>query len=155
MLVVVWRFAWPAMLDAGTGLRARHRWAVIEAAVDGRQRLLLWAPVPPLAPESPLAGAPEGVHVRTDGQRTTTLRLRLGGGPLPAGRYGVHFRLESAASLASLTLAGKTLEVSAGAPAAFDAEVDHPGGPLTLSATAAGPAPGSLWVSEAKLETLR
>ena len=88
VLVVVWRLAWPAMLDAGTGLRARHRWAVSEVAVDGRQRLLLWAPVPPLAAESPLAGSPEGVRVRTDGDdRPATLRLRLGGGPLSAGRY--------------------------------------------------------------------
>jgi hypothetical protein len=54
-----------------------------------------------------------------------------------------------------MTLAGKTLEVSVGAPATFDAEIDHPGGPLTLSATVAGPAPGSLWISEAKLESLR
>jgi len=155
VVVVVWRLAWPAILDFGTGLRARHRWAVTEAAVDGRQRLLMWAPVPPLAAESPLAGSPEGVHVRTDGQRATALRLRLGSGPLPAGRYGLHFRLEATASPASMTLAGKTLEVPAGAPATFDAEIDHPGGPLTLSATVAGPAPGSLWISEAKLESLR
>ena len=84
--------AWPATLEAGTGLRARHRWAVSEVELDGRRRLLLWAPAPPLAPQSPLAGSPEGVHVRVDGGgRPTPLRLRLGGGPLPAGRYAASF----------------------------------------------------------------
>ena len=94
------------MLDAGTGLRARHRWAVTEAQLDERTRLLLWGPAPPLAAQSPLAGSPEGVHVRVgDGGRPTALRLRLGGGPLPAGRYAIHFRLE-APTAARFSLAG-------------------------------------------------
>jgi hypothetical protein len=155
VLVVVWRLAWPAMLEAGTGLRARHRWAVTEVELDGRQRLLLWAPAPPLAPQSPLAGSPEGVHVRVDGGgRPTPLRLRLGGGPLPAGRYAVHFRLE-APGAARFALAGKAVEVAAGAPAAFEAEIDHPGGPMALSAATDGPMPGTIWIGDAKVATLR
>jgi hypothetical protein len=154
VLVVVWRVAWPATLEAGTGLRARHRWAVSEVELDGRRRLLLWAPAPPLAAQSPLAGSPEGVHVRVDGGgRPTPLRLRLGGGPLPAGRYAVHFRLE-APGAARFALAGKATEVAAAAPAAFAAEIDHPGGPLELSAATAGSTPGSVWIGAATIATL-
>jgi len=152
LVVVVWRLAWPALLDAGTALRARHGWAVSEADVDGRRRLLLWAPVPPLAPRSPLAGSPEGVHVRVRAdERPTELRLRLGGGPLPAGRYALHFRLEAPSGPARITLAGKSADVAAGVPASFDAEIDHPGGPLNLSAATDGRA---VWFGEAELKNV-
>jgi hypothetical protein len=150
LVVIVWRFAWPALLDAGTGLRARHRWAVSEAELDGRRRLLLWAAVPPLTAQSPLAGSPEGVHVRAreDG-RPSALRLRLGGGPLPAGRYTLHFQLQAAAGSAHFALAGKEADVATGAPVPFDAPLDHPGGPLMLSAATAG---DTLWIGEAALK---
>ncbi len=155
VLLVVWRVGWPALLDAGTGLRARHRWAVSEADLDGRRRLLLWAPAPPLAAQSPLAGSPEGVRVRTDGEgRASPLRLRLGGGPLPAGRYGLHFRLEAASGAARFKLEDAAADVSPGAPATLDADVTHPGGPLTLSATTSGSAGGSVWIGEATVKTL-
>jgi len=155
VVVVAWRLAWPAVLEAGTGLRARHRWAVSEVELDGRRRLLLWAPAPPLAPQSPLAGSPEGVQVRVDGAgRATPLRLRLGGGAVPPGRYAVRFRLE-APSAARLALAGKTVEVAAGAPAALEAEIDHPGGPMALSAATDGSTAGTLWIGDAKIATLR
>jgi len=154
VLVVVWRLAWPAALEAGTGLRARHRWAVSEVELDGSPRLLLWAPAPPLAPQSPLAGAPEGVQVRVDGGgRAAPLRLRLAGGPLPAGRYTIHFRLEARAA-AHFTLAGKAAEVAGAAPTAFDAEIAHAGGPLELSAATAGSMPGAVWIGDAKIATL-
>jgi hypothetical protein len=123
--------------------------------LDGRRRLLLWAPAPPLAPLSPLAGSPEGVHVRVEGgDRPTPLRVRLAGGPVPAGRYAVPFRLESPTA-ARFALAGKTAEAPAGAPAAFDAEIDHPGGPLGLSAATDGSTPGSVWIGDAKIASLR
>ena len=151
VVVVVWRFAWPALLDGGTALRARHRWAVSEAAVDGGLRLLLWAPEPPLAAQSPLAGSPEGVHVRAGADaRPTALRVRLGGGPLPAGKYALRFRLESASGAAHLSLAGKTVEAVAGDPATFDAEIDHPGGPLALAAATDGSA---IWIGEATIKS--
>jgi hypothetical protein len=156
VLLVVWRLGWPALLDAGTGLRARHRWAVSEAAVDGRTRLLLWAPAPPLAAQSPLAGSPEGVRVRTDGEgQASALRVRLGGGPLPAGRYGLHFRLEAASGAARFNMAGAAADVPPGASATLDAAVTHPGGPLTLFATTSGSAGGSVWIGEATVKTLR
>jgi hypothetical protein len=153
VVVVVWRMAWPAMLDAGTGLRARHRWAVTEVAVDGRQRLLLWAPGPPLGAESPLAGSPEGVRVRTDGDQRpgTTLRLRLGGGPLPAGRYTLSFLVDGISD-GQVIVAGAETEL--GTPSysqVLKAEVSHAGGPLTLSATIRGRAGGSIWIGEATI----
>ncbi|HXT99783.1 MAG TPA: hypothetical protein VN903_02245 [Polyangia bacterium] len=149
LVIVVWRLAWPVLLDAGTGLRARHRWAVSEAELDGNRRLLLWAAAPPLAAQSPLAGSPEGVHVRAraDGQQNA-LRLRLGGGPLPAGRYALHFRLESGAGPARFALGDTRAEAAAGAPATFDAVINHPGGPLTLAAATEG---GAIWIGDAKL----
>jgi hypothetical protein len=155
VLVVVWRFAWPAMLDFGTGLRARHRWAVTEAAVDGRQRLLMWAPAPPLAAESPLAGSPEGVRVRTAGDdRPAALRLRLGGGPLPAGRYKLSFVVDGTGD-GQVAVAGAATDLAdRGDSHVLEAEVSHAGGPLTLSATTRGRAGGSVWIGEAKLETL-
>jgi len=80
------------------------------------------------------------------------LRLRLGGGPLPAGPYEVHFRLEAEASApAQLTLADETVDVAPGTPTTLDAEVSHPGGPLTLS----GAATGAIWIGEAKIATAR
>ncbi|HMF42262.1 MAG TPA: hypothetical protein VKQ32_16420, partial [Polyangia bacterium] len=91
-----------------------------------------------LAASSPLAGSPEGVQVRGEQDHPTALRLRLGGGPLPAGRFAVHFKLE-APSASRFTLAGATAEVAAGVPTSFDAVVNHAGELLTLPATAAGP----------------
>ena len=154
LLVVVWRFAWPAMLQGGTGLRARHRWAVSEVQLDHRARLLLWAPVPPLAPESPLAGSPEGVRVRTDGRAPTALRLRTAGGPIPAGRYALSFRVEAPAG-GHVTLAGTGVDLDPGDARVVQAEVSHPGGPLTLSASTVGPVGGSLWFGEATMRTVR
>ena len=151
LLVVVWRIAWPALLDAGAGLRARHRWAVCEVSADV-MRLMLWAPVPPLAAESPLAGSPEGVRVRTNGDdRPTAFRLRLGGGPLVAGQYTVTFIVQSTGG-ARITLADTRLELQPGGyDDVLEAVVSHPGGPLTLSATTAGPAGSSIWFGQANV----
>jgi hypothetical protein len=150
VVVIVWRFAWPALLDWGTAMRARHRWAVAEVEVDGGRRLLMWAPAPPLAAASPLAGSPEGVHVRGVEGKPTALRLRLGGGPLAAGKYALHLRLEAASGSARLTLAGKEAVVVAGTPATFDAQIDHPGGPLALSAATDG---SPIWIGEATIKS--
>jgi hypothetical protein len=91
------------------------------------------------------------VHVRAGADaRPTALRVRLGGGPLPAGKYMLRFRLESASGAARLSLAGKTAEAVPGNPATFDAEIDHPGGPLALAAATDGSA---IWISEATIKS--
>jgi hypothetical protein len=151
LVVIVWRLAWPALLDAGTRLRARHRWAVTEAELDGQRRLLMWGPAPPMYDESPLAGSPEGVRLRLGAP--IGLRLQLGGGPLPPGRYRVRFKLE-AGGATQLTLAGATAGAGGPEPAAFDVEVDHPGGPLKLSGSVAGADSASFWIGDAKIENV-
>jgi hypothetical protein len=151
IVVVVWRLAWPALLDAGTGLRARHRWAVTEVALDDGRRLLLWRAEAPLAAQSPLAGAPEGLHIRArDDGRPTALRVRLGGGALPAGHYALHLRLEVASGAARVSLGATSVAVGAGVPATFDAVIDHPGGPLTMSGATEG---ATVWAGDATLKS--
>jgi hypothetical protein len=110
-----------AVIDWGAGLRARHRWAICEAELDGHKRLLLWARQAPVAGRSPLAGAPEGVSVRDGGAAPIALRLRLGGGPLPPGRYAIEFPLEAGAGEAiHAELAGGRATLAA--RGAFDAD---------------------------------
>jgi hypothetical protein len=82
------------------------------------------------------------------------LRLQLGGGPLPPGRYAVHFKLENRA-VAVVTLAGTTASVTGGGPESLDAEVVHPGGPLNLSLSVAGAADSSLWIGDVKIASAR
>jgi hypothetical protein len=148
-LIVVWRVGWPALLDAGTRLRARHHWAVSEAQVDGRTRLLMWALPPEVAEETPLFGSPEGVRMGGLGP-PIALRLQLGGGPLPPGRYAVHIKFE-AGGAAIVTLAGATADAGGPEPQPLDAEVEHPGGPLTLSLSARGAADSSIWIGDVKI----
>jgi hypothetical protein len=109
----------------------------------------MWGPAPPLYDESPLAGSPEGVRLRLGSP--IGLRLELGGGPLPPGRYRVHFKFE-AGGAARLTLAGVTADAGGPEPAAFDFEVNHPGGPLKVSGSVAGADSASFWIGDAKIE---
>ena len=123
VLVVVWRVAWPAVARLGHGLRARHRWAVTEAELDGRKRLLLWARQAPAAGRaSPLAGAPEGVHVRDggDGARSRCACGWAAGRCRPATTRS-HFRLEAGAGDgAGSSSAARPATLAAGAPATLD-----------------------------------
>jgi hypothetical protein len=152
VLVVSSRLATPALLDAGAALRARHRWAVTEVQVQGggaspRTRYLMWAPAPPRPATSPIAGAPNGVHLRAGGP--TRLRVALGGGPLPAGGYALRMRLETdAPSPATLAIAGVSASVASGAPATLVAPIAHPGGALTLTAELVGAPGATVWVSD-------
>jgi hypothetical protein len=163
VVVVTWRFGWPFALDAGAALRARHRWAVTEVAVDGRMRTLLWGPAPPLAPTSPLEGAPNGVHLRLGPAAVARARLLLGGGDLSPGTYALRLRLEADGGPARFALGGaeaggaapSEIEVHPGSPAVLETRVAHPGGPLALEATARSPAPGSVWAAQATISTLR
>ena len=151
-LVVVWWLATPAVRDFGARLRAVHRWAVTMIAVDGGMRTLMWGPVAPLAPgaTSPLAGAPNGVHIRADGARPTRLRLVLGGGALPAGSYELRLNLTTeGATPIEVAIGGSRATVAPGAPVTLVAPLGHAGGPLTLAATLTGPAQSTVWASDA------
>lgn len=155
LLVVVWRLAWPAAIDWGAGLRARYGWAVSEAELDGRKRLMLWARQSPAAGRSPLAGAPEGVSIRGAGAAPVALRLRLGGGPLPPGRYSVELPMEPAAGDGyRAELAGGQASLPPGAPTTLTAEIRHAGGRLALTGAVTVPDGGSLWVAAPRITRL-
>jgi len=160
VVVVAWRLGWPRALDAGAALRARHRWAVTELAFDGRTRTLLWGPAPPLAAASPVAGAPNGVHLDLSPIGPTRVRLVVGQGPLPPGDYELAIRVDVDRGPASLEIRGARARgeatiVDPGTPARSTTHIAHPGGPVTLEADATGTVPGRLWLSEAALSTSR
>jgi hypothetical protein len=161
-VVVVWRLAWPALLDEGRALRARHRWAVTEVGVDGGgTRALLWRALPPLAPVSPIVGAPNGVHLAVAPDAPTRVRLQLGGGALPAGQYSFHLRLDPERGGASVSVGGASVaggsvfDQASGSVGTIDARLAHAGGPLALELTATASAPAAIWVSQAALTTAR
>jgi hypothetical protein len=160
-LIAVWLVGWPRLVDAGAGLRARHRWAATEWRVNGAPRLCKWRPVgAPLPAVSHLEGAPNGVRLRSDGAAPVGAAIELGSGPLPAGAYDLHLRLEPAGAPARLQLAGADGplgEATATPPAAstLDVRLHHGGGTLRLAATLAGTASqpaSSVWITDARLD---
>ena len=152
VLVVVWQVAWPAVIDWGGRLRARHRWAICEVDVDGQRRLLLWARQAPITGRSPLAGAPEGVAVRGGGAEPVALRMRLGGGPLPAGKYTIEFPVEAGAGAGyRAELAGAQAIIAPDARATLTAEIAHDGGRLALTGAVTLPDGGSLWLAAPRI----
>ena len=158
--VIVWRVGWAWALDAGAALRARHRWAVTELAFDGRTRTLLWKAAPPLAAASPVAGAPNGVHLAVAPPAATRVRLLVGQGALPPGDYELTLRVDADRAPASLAIrgagaGGDVTLVEPGAPARSTTHIAHAGGTLALEAEATGTAPSTLWLSEAALSTSR
>ncbi len=156
VLVVVWHVAWPAVIDWGAGLRARHRWAISEAEVDGHKRLLLWARQAPVTGGSPLAGAPEGVSIRHGGTAPVALRMRLGGGPLPPGKYTIDFPLEAGAGDGyRAEIGGGQATLAAEARATLTAEIAHAGGRLALSGAVFVPDGGRLWLAAPRIVTRR
>jgi len=156
VLVVVWHVAWPAVIDWGAGLRARHRWAICEADVDGQRRLLLWARQAPVSGRSPLAGAPEGVALRGGGAAPVALRMRLGGGPLPAGKYTIEFPVEAGTGAGyRAELAGAQATLAPDARATLTADITHDGGRLALTGAVTLPDGGSLWLAAPRIVTRR
>jgi hypothetical protein len=148
-LIVTWLVVTPAVRDFGARLRAGHRWAVTMVTVDGGTRTLLWGPVASGAP-SPLAGAPNGVHIRIDADRPTRLRLVLGGGPLRAGSYELRLTLTAdGGTPIHVAIAGRSAIVTPAGPVTLVTPVVHTGGPLTLAATLQGAAPATVWASDA------
>jgi hypothetical protein len=156
IVVVLWRLVWPALLDGGKSLRARHRWAATEASIDASwrappgtaTRLLLWRPAPPYPLPSPIEGAPNGVHLRVAADGTARAHVRLAGGSVPPGRYLLSLTAtdESEAPV-RLSFADVDVEVDPRAPAAIDVPLTHAGGPLELDVALRGSPNASLWIS--------
>jgi hypothetical protein len=157
VLIVLWRILWPAVLDGGRALRARHRWAATEAAfrqgnVSGT-RLLLWRPAPPFSMMSPLEGAPNGVHLRIGTEGSARVQVRLGGGALGPGTYVVAVKVAAeAAGAVRLSFAGSTFELPLGSATPIEVPLRHAGGPLELEVALAGPAGASIWLTEARIK---
>jgi hypothetical protein len=156
--LLAWRLGWPALVDGGAGLRARHRWAATEWLVDGRPRLCKWRPAGTLAPVSPIeAGAPGGLRVRAGAATPAIVEVELGGGDLPAGTYALRLRLEaSGPSDVSFTLRGPhetaTAVAAGGTTTTLATTLHHDGGPLHLRAETAGVAPSTIWLGDARLD---
>jgi hypothetical protein len=155
-LVVGWRMAWPAFLDVGHALRARHRWAATEAVFqtgsESGTRLLLWKPRPPLSATSPIDGAPNGLHLTTGADGSARARVRLGGGALAPGNYVVALKAtDEAASAARLSFAGNTFDLPPGVAVGVEAPVTYRGGPLELDVSLTGPPALSIWLAEARM----
>jgi hypothetical protein len=155
-LVVVVRVGWPAALDYGKALRARHRWAATEVTFEGGTRLLLWKPAPPLLAVSPIVGAPNGLHLRVGDDGVARAHVRLAQGALPAGRYRVTLGVaaETAGPL-RVGLEGARLDeavvVSPGAPATVEKHVDHGGGRFEFEAALWGAPRASIWIDAAQI----
>jgi hypothetical protein len=156
-LVVIWLVAWPRLLEAGQGLRARHRWAATEVAVEGRTRLLLWRAAPPYPSVSPIRGAPSGLHLQAGDDGTARAQVRLGEGELPAGAYRLALRVASESnSPGRLSFgggdAGSAVDVPPGGSASASPAIAHAGGPLTFEVTFTGTPHASIWVDGARID---
>jgi hypothetical protein len=162
VLVLAWQLGWPALIEEGARLRARHRWAATVWRVDGRPRLCKWRPAgaPSISPSfSQILGAPDGVRLRADGPAParTFAEIELGGGDLAPGTYRLTLRVEASGTLPLqlriATPAGPVGDAIAapGAATSLLATIHHPGGPLRLTATATSDAASSAWISGATL----
>jgi len=152
-LIVVWRLAWPALLEGGDGLRARHRWAAVEVATDDGTRLLMWKPAPPFSPRSPVEGAPNGLHLATGEGPEARVRVRFGGGALPASarRLTADVTGEGTAPV-RLTIAGTAIDVAPGARAPITIPLAPTGESLDFDVALSGPPGGRLWLERFRLD---
>jgi len=151
VVVVLWRFVWPALLESGRALRARHRWAAIEvgwlAPLGSRPRLLLWRPAPPFAARSPIEGAPDGVHLQVGADGVARARVRLAGEPIPAGAYVLSITATYQGDApVRLSCGDRDVELGRNG-AAIDIRLVHAGGPLEFDVTLRGPPDASIWLS--------
>jgi hypothetical protein len=154
-VVVLWRFVWPALLDGGNALRARHRWAATEVGwltPGNRPRLLLWRPAPPYPMPSPIVGAPNGVHLTAGSDGVARAHVRLAGGPTPPGRYllAVAATNEGDAPV-RLSWAGRDVSIDPGGPASIDVPLTNVGGLLELDVVLRGPPHAAVWVTQERI----
>ncbi len=155
-VVVLWRLAWPAVLDGGRALRARHRWAATEvgwlAPPGSRPRLLLWRPARPYPMPSPIEGAPDGVHLRAGADGVARAHVRLAGGPIPTGAYVLSLSATyDGEAPVRLSCGDRDVEIDRRAPAAIDVRLMHESGPLELDMALRGPPGASIWLAEARI----
>jgi 4-amino-4-deoxy-L-arabinose transferase-like glycosyltransferase len=162
-LVLAWQLGWPALVDGGARLRARHRWAVTEWLVDGRARPCMWRPAGELPAASPIEGAPNGLWLRAAGPGPAPVMadVALGAGPLPAGDYALHVKVEASGAAARFTVRAADGHESAavaepGHATALDTVVHHDGGRWRMTARLDGAGAGnaSAWISDGSLKKM-
>jgi hypothetical protein len=156
-VVILWLLGWPAILDGGKTMRARHRWAATEATLDGRTRLLLWRSAPPLPAVSPIQGAANGLHLQTGIDGVARARVRLGEGALAAGSYRLVLRVAAETpnpvrlSLGALG-SEAAIDVAPGPAVTVERQIAHAGGPLAFDAALRGVPLTSVWIDQARLD---
>jgi len=165
----------PAISDAGARLRADHRWAATVWTIDGQPALAKWRRRGPAAGPSPIAGAPNGVHLTLgrDGRALAEVLVAA----LPAGAYHLDGEIErDAASGPAPGLRFTLAEAARGEPladpvalppalasrVAVHARFSHSGGPLrVLAQLEGGPTLGretaaaSIWISNLTVTLIR
>ena len=109
-------------------------------------RPLLWAPAPPLAPTSPLAGAPNGVHL-VAAAAPPRAAARLGGRPTPRGNY-----LLSAAARARRGSGSRRGRRGRRRGNRRRRRCRGPGGPLTCPTERLRYGGGPLWIGAARAQ---
>jgi hypothetical protein len=150
---------------AGDRLRLGHRWAATVWTVDGRAVLAKWRRRGPAIGPSPIAGAPNGVHLGVVGGGRAAAEVLVAN--LPAGAFQLDGEIEregapdtTTASALRLTLAEAAHDqlladplVLPATPATrlpLHAAFTHPGGPLRLVfqlEAAPAPNPPTVWIS--------
>lgn len=147
-------WAWPAMADAGAGLRARHRWAADVWRVDGENRLAKWRPADTSPPRSPLEGGAGAVRLRTDDGHPSATVVELGGAPLPAGNYALSFQATASAPARLVVTSASRAVVDLALPASptkVTSLVVHQGGEVRLAMTLTSVTGSSVVVSDVSL----
>ena len=92
--------------------------------------------------------------MRDGGAAPIALRMRLGGGPLPPGKYAIEFPLEAGAGEGiHAELAGGQATLAAPARSTLTAEIVHAGGRLALTGSVSVPDGGSLWLAAPRIVT--
>ncbi|HSZ83511.1 MAG TPA: hypothetical protein VLA14_14580 [Polyangia bacterium] len=148
--------AWPALLDAGAALRARHRWAVAVWRVDGGARVAKWRAAGARGPSSLVEGGAGGVRLGAVPARATNVTIDLADA-LAAGTYRLSLDATAAAP-AHLRLAAATgapvaeIDLPANTTVPIVTVVVHAGGPLHLAATLSSGVETSAVLSDARLD---
>ena len=158
-LIVLWRLAWPALVNGARGLRARHRWAATEVAFQAPSRRQRRRDAPSaLEADAAVRGGLAGrrgaewppPHDRRRGERT---------GARPVGGWRRAAR-DLRRRVAGLRRGGRSLRLSLGAgafdvvpgpPVAVETRLAHAGGPLEFDVVLAGPPGASIWLAEARI----
>jgi hypothetical protein len=132
-------WAWPASLEAGAALRARHRWGWTVFHADESARVAKWRVARTDAPVSPIEAGAGGTRLSLEAGKPTEAVVELG--VFEPGTYELALEATTPreTTLALRTEAGAPvadLSAKPGEPLKALTVLAHPGGELRLVATA-------------------